>query len=72
MYIRIDMGTSTPIIALKMLAGNEPTHLNAMQLLLAPYVRDISIAWFAIWCLVALVLLVRLIREYRTQTPPQV
>ena len=54
-----------PIIALKMLVGNQPTHLNALQMWLSPYADEISILWHTIWILTALVLLARVVREYQ-------
>lgn len=60
------MDTSLPIIALKQLAGNEPTHLYPLQEAMLPYVDLIAHAWIALWVLTALVLTVQLAREYRS------
>ncbi len=60
-----------PVIALKMLLGNEPTHLNAFQSVLAPFVHEIAFGWLCVWGITALVLLVRLAREYRAHRAAQ-
>ena len=64
MSILIDMHDA-PIIALKMLAGNAPAHLNTMQLWLFPFTDHLIVGWHIIWILTAFVLLVKVGREYR-------
>jgi hypothetical protein len=59
------MGTSTPqLIVLKELEGNQPTSLDPVQTLLAPHVDALTAFWITLWCLTAIVLLIRLAREY--------
>jgi hypothetical protein len=58
------MKEDIPIVALRELKGNEPTSLNAFQQVLLPYVHEISVGWFVIWCVTLCVLLIRLVREY--------
>lgn len=59
------MDTSLPVIALKQLAGNEPTFLYPLQEFLLPYVDALSHAWLLVWVLTAIVLTYRLVREYQ-------
>jgi hypothetical protein len=59
------MGTSTPkLIVLKELEGNQPTSLDPVQTFFAPHVDTLTTFWIAVWCVTAIVLLVRLGREY--------
>jgi hypothetical protein len=59
------MGTSTNnLLVLKELAGNAPTSLDPLQQLLAPHVHELIYFWVAVWSVTAIVLLIRLVREY--------
>ena len=59
------MDTATPgLLVLKNLAGNLPPHLNTLQLWLLPHAGTITAFWWGLWCVTALYLLERLIREY--------
>ena len=57
--------SSTQLLVLKSLAGNPPTSLNSVELFLVPYVNDLTAFWIALWCMTAVVVLVRLFNEYR-------
>ncbi len=61
------MSTSTPLIVLKRLIGNDPTQFNTLQQFLLPYADILALAWLAIWGFTCLVLIVRLVREYQKQ-----
>ena len=59
------MNTSTQnLIVLKELGGNAPTHLNPLQELFAPHIHALTMFWIFVWCATALILVVKLTREY--------
>lgn len=58
------MGTTTEIIALKLLAGNTPIALNSFQKFLLPHTDLLIAIWFSAWCLTAIVLVMLLIRAW--------
>ncbi len=41
--------TSTPVVALEFLTGNEPTSLNATQEWLMPHASLITSLWWVLW-----------------------
>jgi hypothetical protein len=55
---------NSSFIVLKALAGNDAPSLNAFQSFLAPHAELLSHAWFSVWCMTAIVVLVKLVREY--------
>lgn len=53
-----------PVIALKSLAGNEPTQLVPMQVFLLEHFDLIVMIWKALWIYVVILLCIKLGREY--------
>ncbi|MDB5238642.1 MAG: hypothetical protein JWM46_912 [Candidatus Kaiserbacteria bacterium] len=60
------MATSS-LIVLNELLGNQPTHLNAIQVFFLPYEHLLSLFWILIWCITAGVVLTHLAQEYRNR-----
>ena len=59
------MGTSSQnLIVLKELVGNAPSHLDRTQQLLAPHIQLITHFWIGLWLITAIVVLVKVFREY--------
>jgi len=52
------MSTSSTLIVLQGLAGNEPTHLNTLQIFLLPHLDVMTALWVAAWWATASVLLI--------------
>lgn len=58
--------TTLPLIVLSVLAGNDPTGLNALQQMLNPHLHTLTAFWGAAWLTTALVVLVILWRDKDT------
>jgi len=61
------MESTTTLIVLKELYGNEPTSLGTLQLLVAPHVEILSLLWLAVWCATLAFLVRYAYREYKAQ-----
>jgi hypothetical protein len=59
---------TTTYIVLKELYGNPPPQLGAIQEILVPHLDFLTSAWISIWVVTAVIVLLRLIHEYRTHT----
>ena len=59
------MGTSTPpLIVLKELAGNVPTHLDSVQRFFEPHTDSLVHFWVAVWFATSLYLILHVASEY--------
>ncbi len=57
--------TTTPLIILKELAGNQPASLNAVQVMFADHADTLTIFWFFMWCVTVIILIAYTVREYK-------
>lgn len=59
------MNSSSTLIVLQGLAGNEPTQLNALQIFLVPHLEILTALWVATWWTTASVLVIIYFNRYR-------
>lgn len=61
------MTSTSTLLVLKELAGNEPTSLNMMQRLLEPHLDILILFWFSVWCATLVFVIRHALNEYRAQ-----
>ncbi len=61
----MEPATTTNLIVLKQLAGNDPVTLYPIQIMMEPHVDLIIAAWTALWFTTLTIVLYKLFREWR-------
>lgn len=57
--------TTSNLLILKGLEGNEPVHLDALQTFLAPHVQLLHYFWVTLWWATLVYVIVFVFRQYR-------
>ena len=61
------MTDELPVVILEGLEGSEQVHLKGVQIHMAPFVDDIFIFWWGVFCLTLAIVIIRMLLQKRKE-----